>query len=178
MLITSLQNLISANAQELPDEPAFTYEDGACTFREFFELVSLRASSLKGDDIGRLAMLVDRSFECVLDLFAALFAGVDLVLLDDASDSAELKRLLSLSGADALWADDARYDELEPCLSDRAVRGQGLLLFTSGADLLSLSDVELQSPELGAGSPLVGFFQDLVSTLSAGRCVHLEGTAE
>ena len=87
MRFDSFAHMLSHWADTAPDAPAVRHANGVCTFSELKALAERRAEELRRTGKTCLGLLSDGSFECVIELFAANLAGLQLVMLDeDAPD--------------------------------------------------------------------------------------------
>ena len=123
-------------AEKTPSAPALIYEDHGkktLSYSELLEAVEARASELRLGGGSCVGILADGSAACVIEIFAAAAAGLQIVMLDAALPDAVLGGLLRYTDADRLWGDAELCEELQPCLSGGVKEGAGrLLFFTSG----------------------------------------------
>ena len=120
-------------AETAPEHPALIHDRGELSFAALLEAVEKRAGELRADGGTCIGVLSDGSAECVIEIFAAVFAGMQVVLLDAALPGAALGALLRYTDADRLWGDEDLCDELRPFLTEGVTDGAGkLLFFTSG----------------------------------------------
>ncbi len=138
MRFTGFEHLLSHWAEHTPDAPAI-FRAGAgeaerVSYGELERDVERRAEELRSGGKTCLAVFADGSYECVVTVFAAVRAGMQVVMLDAALPDAAAPALLRYTDADAVWSPDGeREEELAPCLTPGVERGAGkLLFFTSG----------------------------------------------
>jgi long-subunit acyl-CoA synthetase (AMP-forming) len=182
-------------ANETPDAPALRYEKRLLSFSQLRDAVRTRAEELRAARKTCLGLLSDGSMDCVIELFAANLAGLQLVMLDENAPSVLLRQLLAYTDIDTLWGDVDLVEELSPYLTEGVTGGEGrILFFTSGtterAKAVVLTDHSLcQSAYNGSAklplSPddtllcilplghVFGFVCGLLWGLSCGACVAL-----
>ena len=134
MRFDSFAHMLSHWADTAPDAPAVRHANGVCTFSELKALAERRAEELRRTGKTCLGLLSDGSFECVIELFAANLAGLQLVMLDEDAPDDLLKMLIGYTDIDLLWsADDELTEELSPALTGGVQNGRDrILFFTSG----------------------------------------------
>lgn len=191
--------MIGSRAGASPDAPAIRYEkDGLIrtdSYAQFSLAVSRRAAELRQSKKTCLGLLADGSRECVIELFAAVQAGMQLVLLDQNTPALTLRGLIPYTDIDMLWGDPELCMELEPFLTEGVKDGAGrVLFFTSGtterAKAVVLTEESLCSSAFNGGALLplsghdvllsilplghvFGFVCGLLWGLSCGACVAL-----
>ena len=191
----SFEELLTFWAAESPDSPALRYEDGILTFSELLERVQERAAELKSTGKSCLGMLSDGSLDCMVEIFAANLAGLQLVMLDQSAPEALLRGLIAYTDVDLLWGDEELREELKPNLTSGVADGRGkILFFTSGTTERSkavvLTDHSLCQSAWNGGAKLplqpednllcllplghvFGFVCGVLWGLSCGACVSL-----
>ena len=191
----SFEELLTFWAAESPDSPALRYEDGILTFSELLERVQERAAELKSTGKSCLGMLSDGSLDCMVEIFAANLAGLQLVMLDQSAPEALLRGLIAYTDVDLLWGDEELCEELKPNLTSGVADGRGkILFFTSGTTERSkavvLTDHSLCQSAWNGGAKLplqpednllcllplghvFGFVCGVLWGLSCGACVSL-----
>ena len=185
-------------AAKAPDRPALRYaRDGAAaemTWRQLEDAVARRAEALAGGRAGCLGVLCELTPECVIEIFAAVRAGLRLVLLDANAPEALLREQAARTGVDALWGDAELTQALEDALHEPAARSGGVLFFTSGtseaARAVMLTERSLCASAWNGGyllpleaedtllcmlplNHVFGFVCGLLWGLSCGACVAL-----
>ena len=104
MRYSGFQMLLEDRARQTPEAPALAYaqhgERTVCSFAELRQRVQVRAETLRGEDKRAYGILADGSFDCVIEIFAAVLAGRRTVLL---SENAAEETLI----ASAIAASDA-----------------------------------------------------------------------
>ena len=195
MRFDRFSQLLAHWAEAAPQAPALRCGGRSLSFAETWEAVRTRAEALRAEGKTCLGVLADGSLDCVIELFAANLAGMQLVMLDENAPAALLRQLVSYTDVDLLWGDEDLVEELTPALTGGVDDGEGkILFFTSGtterAKAVVLTDHSLcQSAWNGAQklplSPtdtllcmlplghVFGFVCGLLWGLSCGACVAL-----
>lgn len=195
MRFERFEHLLRHWADATPDAPALRYNSSCVSFVQLWDRVQRRAAELRESGKTCLGLLSDGSLDCVIELFAANLAGLQLVMLDENAPSVLLRQLLGYTDVDTLWGDPDLVEELTPYVSAGVTGGEGrILFFTSGtterAKAVVLTDHSLcQSAWNGASklplSPddtllcllplghVFGFVCGLLWGLSCGACVAL-----
>ncbi|MCR5825214.1 MAG: AMP-binding protein [Oscillospiraceae bacterium] len=182
-----------------PDAPALRYErDGAVhtlSYARLYETVKRRAAELKAEGKTCLGLFADGSLNCVIELFSAVRAGMQVVMLERSVPVPILRGLLPYTDVDTLWGPEALCAKLTPNLAAGVEDGAGrLLFFTSGttqrakavvltekklcasayngSELLPLSADDTLLCALPLGH-VFGFVCGLLWGLSCGACVAL-----
>ena len=133
MRFDSFEHLITHFAETTPDAPALRYENETLSFSGLLRRVRARADELKATKKTCLGLLSDGSMDCVIELFAANLAGMQLVMLDASTDAGVMKSLIRYTDVDVLWGDEELCEELESALMPGVKDGAGkILFFTSG----------------------------------------------
>ncbi|MBQ9003538.1 MAG: AMP-binding protein [Eggerthellaceae bacterium] len=149
------------------DKAAFLVCDGdgqlqAIAWSAFSKRVALRADALASRNCACEAVLADGSLECVVEVFAAVEAGLQVALVDPAMPDQVAAPLLRSVDADCVWASsDARHEQLEKLLvpaSAPEFGAHGVLFFTSGTTSSSkavvLTDESLMASAFNGSSLL------------------------
>ena len=195
MRFQHFEDLLRYWAEKTPDAPALRYGNRTLSFSQTREAVEKRAAALRETGKTCLGLLSDGSLDCVIELFAANLAGLQIVMLDENAPSVLLRQLLAYTDIDTLWGDVDLVEELSPFLTGGVENGRGrILFFTSGtterAKAVVLTDHSLcQSAWNGSAklplSPedtllcllplghVFGFVCGLLWGLSCGACVAL-----
>ena len=161
-------DLIGRMVDGAPDATALLYspmgEEGvrAVTWGERGGLVRLRAEELGARDSACEAVLADGTVGCVVEVFAAVRAGLQVALVDPLMPNGVMAPLLNAVDADCVWAsDDARRKELGGSLAPQtspAYGAHGVLFFTSGTTSASkavlLTDESLMASAFNGSSLL------------------------
>ena len=186
-------------AARTPDAPALRYErdGGLCTmtYAQLVETVEKRAGELRQCGKTCLGVLADGTLPCVVEIFAAVRAGMQVVLLDESVPTPLLRGLLPYTDVDMLWGDGELCTELQTSLSRGVSSGAGkILFFTSGttqrAKAVVLTERSLCASAFNGGTLLplyggdtllcmlpiahvFGFVCGILWGLSCGACVAL-----
>ena len=142
VLFESFQQLLSHYASKCPQSTALMYhKDGQlcrCSYSELYSAVCKRALELEGSGASCMGIISDGSFDCVVEIFAANMAGLQLVMLDESLDADSLCRLLPLADVDILWGGAELRELLEKHLGSGVEDGRDrILFFTSGTTSMS-----------------------------------------
>ena len=138
MRFSDFSQLLSHYASQTPDSPALFREGKAgreaVSYARLEERVASRAAEYRLTGKTCLGVFTDGSADCVITVFAALRAGLQVALLDDALSDAAAGDLLRYTDADLIWsADGDRERELSASLTGGVRNGRGkVLFFTSG----------------------------------------------
>ena len=195
MRFQGFEELLRYWAEKTPDSPALRYNGRTLSFSQFREAVLSRAEELRKSGKTCLGLLSDGSLDCVIELFAANLAGLQLVMLDENAPSVLLRQLLAYTDIDTLWGDVDLVEELSPFLTGGVENGRGrILFFTSGtterAKAVVLTDHSLCQSAFNGSEKLplspedtllcllplghvFGFVCGLLWGLSCGACVAL-----
>ena len=195
MRFSRFEDMLRHWAEESPQSPALCYGTRTLSFSQLWEAVQVRAEELRKGGKTCLGLLSDGSTDCVIELFAANLAGLQIVMLDENAPSVLLRQLIAYTDVDLLWGDVDLVEELSPALTRGVENGEGrILFFTSGtterAKAVVLTDHSLcQSAWNGSAklplSPedrllcllplghVFGFVCGLLWGLSCGACVAL-----
>ncbi len=133
MRFARFEDMLRHWAETSPEAPALRCGSRTCSFAQLWETVQRRAEELRGSGKTCLGLLSDGSLNCVVELFAANLAGLQIVMLDENAPSVLLRKLLAYTDVDLLWGDVDLVEELTPFLTDGVADGEGkILFFTSG----------------------------------------------
>ena len=132
----SFSHLLRWWAERAPSHPALVFDEGGrreLSYSELEEAVARRAEELRLDGGTCVGILADGSAACVIEIFAAARAGLQIVMLDGSLPDSTLAALLRYTDADRLWGDEDQCGELKGALTGGVKDGTGkLLFFTSG----------------------------------------------
>ena len=199
MRFSGFAELLNHYARLTPDAPALHYEEGGAlqviTYARLSEMTETRAAELKAGGKTCLGLFADGSMGCVVELFAAVRAGLQVVMLDESVPVPILRGLLAYTDADLLWGDEELCGKLSPNLTAGVRDGAGrVLFFTSGtterSKAVTLTEKSLCSSAYNGGTLLplssqdtllcmlplchvFGFVCGLLWGLSCGACVAL-----
>ena len=133
MRFDSFRALLAYWAETAPAAPALCFEDKQLSYASLFERVLRRSDELKSSGKTCLGLLADGSLDCVIELFAANLAGLQLVMLDPSAPESVLSALIAYTDIDTLWGDAELVSSLPPALTGGVRDGEGrILFFTSG----------------------------------------------
>ena len=191
----SFSHLLSFHAANAPNAPALRYGEKEIPYGALYRAVLDRARVLREEGRTCLAVFTDGSADCVIEIFAASLAGMQVVLMDDSLPDEVLASLLAYTDADALWGDGELCEALAPALTKGVKDGAGrILFFTSGtterAKAVVLTDHSLCRSAFNGSAMLplfatdtllcmlplnhvFGFVCGLLWGLSCGACVAL-----
>ena len=199
MRFTSFAEMFAHYAGRTPDAPALRYEENGAvatmTYAGLVEAAEARAEALRRTGKTCLGIFADGSLACVIEFFAAVRAGLQVVLLDESVPVPILRGLLPYTDVDTLWGPDDLCAELAPNLAAGVRNGAGkVLFFTSGtterSKAVTLTEKTLCSSAYNGGtllplterdtllcllplSHVFGFVCGLLWGLSCGACVAL-----
>lgn len=162
MRFHSFHELLSHYAAVSPEAPALYYGTNnkcVCTYRELLDRVSERAEELSRSGKTCIGVFADGSLGCVVTVFAAVLAGLQVVLLDENLPDQDLERILPYADIDMLWGDSDLCADLGPHLGKGVQSGSHrILFFTSGTTESSkavvLTDQSLMASAWNGGSML------------------------
>lgn len=137
MRFESFEEILAYYSAHTPAACALIYDDGAalrrCSYGALYSAVHARAAQLAAGGKTSLAILADGSFECVVEIFAANIAGLQIAMLDAAAEPSALSALIKYTDADCVWGDAEASAALAPALTAGVADGRDrLLFFTSG----------------------------------------------
>ena len=126
-------DMLSYWAHESSDSCALRYGETRCTFAQLWADINNRAAELRSGGKTCVGILSDGSLNCVVTLFAANLAGLQIVMLDENAPEEQLRQLITYTDVDLLWGDPDLTEELSPALTPGVKDGAGrILFFTSG----------------------------------------------
>ena len=133
MRFDSFEGILSYWASQNPGQTALRYEHRACSYRDLLHRVRERSEELRSSGKTCLGLLSDGSLDCVIELFAANLAGLQVVLLDESAPESVLRGLIAYTDIDLLWGDEELCAELRGNLTHGVTDGERkILFFTSG----------------------------------------------
>ena len=133
MRFEHFEQMLAHWAQQTPEACAFRYGEHTCTYAAFYEAVCRRAELLRREGKTCMGILADGSYECVLTIFAANLARLQIVMLDENAPEELLAALVRYTDVDVLWGDPDLVEVLTPALTGGVEQGAGkILFFTSG----------------------------------------------
>ncbi|MDO4403528.1 MAG: class I adenylate-forming enzyme family protein [Atopobiaceae bacterium] len=153
------QDFLTHMAAERPDSIALLHgandKYNRVTWVDFVADINARAKELRASGKTCIAILADGSYACVVEIFAANIAGLQIAMLDTAVPDKMLSQLLPYVDADMLWCpNEQRAEQLSNYLISRASDGAGKILFftsgtTSRAKAVTLTDSSLMASAFG-----------------------------
>ena len=110
MTFQGFRDLLETMEGIRPNKTAFVYGDepSTCTWKEFGELVRAREAQLVEEGHSCEAIFCDGSLECVVEIFAAVMAGMQIAMLDISIPLPGIPELVKAVDADSVWGDEAR----------------------------------------------------------------------
>ena len=181
MRFDRFEDLLKSWAAQTPDAPALRYEKRLLSFSQLWLTVQKRAEELRSSGKSCLGLLSDGSMDCVIELFAANLAGLQIVMLDENAPSVLLRQLLAYTDVDTLWGDPDLVEELSPFFTSGTTERAKAVVLTdhslcqsawNGSEKLPLSPADTLLCLLPLGH-VFGFVCGLLWGLSCGACVAL-----
>ena len=138
MRFSSFDEILRFYSDSKPDAPVFYREEYgenvSVSYAQFYSAVNWRSAELMSTDGACEGILCDGSYENIIEIFAAVKAGLQVVLF---SENVE-QPLVDFTDADILWGDPELLEELKPVSQPAAEKHAGnILFFTSGLTSLS-----------------------------------------
>ena len=160
-------DLVDRMASGSPEQPALlSYGDDGevriTTWSDLASCVLARTDELKSQGFLCEAILADGTLECVVEVFAAVRAGLQVALIDPFIPDQMAAPLLRIVDADCVWASSSmRQEKIQRSLSPDSKPAYGehaVLFFTSGTTSSSkavvLTDRSLMSSAFNGSSLL------------------------
>ncbi|MBQ9512069.1 MAG: acyl--CoA ligase [Lachnospiraceae bacterium] len=136
MRFYSFDEMLSYHAKQQPNALALCFDkngENSLSYSLLTDRISNLEKKLRMKKKSCLGVLTDGSPDCVLHIFAAVKAGMQVVLLDENAPETLLKKLIRYTDVDMLWGDEALCQELQGALTAGVSDGGGkILFFTSG----------------------------------------------
>ncbi|MCR5664226.1 MAG: acyl--CoA ligase [Oscillospiraceae bacterium] len=138
MKFQRFDELLGFWAEKTPEAPALVFEDGkgekqTWSYRELLAQTRRKAEEYRASGRTCLGVLADGSRDCVVAVFGAAAAGLQVVMLDENIPAEQLRALLAYTDVDLLWGDEELCEELSGALGGGVTDGAGkILFFTSG----------------------------------------------
>lgn len=142
-------NMLKSNAQNRPDAVAIVYDTMKVTYAKFFEDVTKKALHFQKYDGKRIAIFGPASYRWIVNMFGAIVAGRDLVLIDfflphdsrvDLLKKTEVSYTLTstnqyiLSDENAIIISSAEKDNVDGLVYDENTQEGDIIMFTATAD--------------------------------------------
>ena len=141
MRFENFRHMLSYNAQNYPDSPAFFYDENgktSVTFRGFYDAVQKRAGELSALQKTCRGIFADGSYDSILEIFGSVLAGYQVVMLERTLPETTLRYLLEYADIDSLYGPAGLVQSLTPYLSSGVQNGKGrIIFFTSGTTSVS-----------------------------------------
>ena len=128
MRFSRFEDMLRHWAEDSPQSPALCYGNHTLSFSQLWEAVTARAEELRKEGKSCLGLLSDGSMDCVIELFAANLAGLQIVMLDENAPSVLLRQLIGYTDVDLLWGDVDLVEELSPALTKGVEDGEGRII--------------------------------------------------
>lgn len=125
------------------ENPAFVYDVGGeiktLSYAALSALIAQKKQQLLESGKTSIGILCTSSVDCIVTIFAAAAAKMQVVMLDDGLNNAHLSKLIPAADVDMLWGEDAEtVDALMPYLTQGVEPNAGrILFFTSGTTSMS-----------------------------------------
>ena len=177
MRFNNLFEILEFYAKTSPDAPALKYEERIWSFSELIKEVRSRSEKLLQSGKTCLAVLSDGSAECVMNIFAANHAKLQVVMLDDTLPEELLAQLLIYADADTLWTSD---EELAEILKPTLINEPAGIAAKPADDSASNTDARLSASEKCPASTSAPITADRIlfftsGTTSRSKAVVLTG---
>ncbi len=153
------QDFLAHMAQERPDAIALLHganeRFNRVTWAAFAADIAEREAQLREAGKTCIAILADGSYDCVVEIFAANAAGMQIAMLDMAVPDKMLAQLLPYVDADTLWCPKPeRAEALSAFLAGPAADPERKILFftsgtTSRSKAVTLTDATLMASAFG-----------------------------
>ena len=158
------QELLSYYAERCPLAPALIYteadEQQVCTYAELSEAARQSAEHWKQTEKTCLGVFCDGSFQNVVSIFGAVFAGMQVVLLDENASKELLEEQIFYTDIDLLCGEEELTEEFTPFLTGGLTEKHpgNILFFTSGttdsSKAVVLTDQSLMNSAYNGGAKL------------------------
>ncbi len=139
MRFSGFDDLLSCRAHDTPDAAALRYFDGqkvcVLSYAQLYREALKRAEDLRSNEKSCLGILCSTGLHTLIDLFGAVLAGMQVVMLDDTFPVQTLSEQISCGDVDCLSGPPERCAALGECITGGigAAAGSGrILFFTSG----------------------------------------------
>ena len=151
-------------ATQTPFARALVGEDAAerelvLTWTDLRDAVRERSRELAASGRTCEAIVANGTIACVVEIFAAVHAGLQVAMIDQSVPPERLAALAAYVGADAAWGEPYALRSLEPALGAGVTNGAGRVLFftsgtTSRSKAVELSDASLMASAYNGSSLL------------------------
>lgn len=161
-LFKGFDDLLASGAATWGDKVALVYGDEpqTATWNAFDAQVRARSAELAATGKTSMAVLSNGSYDCVVEIFAANIAGMQVTILDESTPDTLIPLLLAGCEADALWSASAeRAARFATNLGAGVTDGARRILFltsgtTSRSKFVAVSDKSLMASAWNGSSLL------------------------
>lgn len=152
MRFSSFDEILRFYSDSKPDAPVFYREEYgeivSVSYAQFYSAVNWRSAELMSTDGACEGILCDGSYENIIEIFAAVKAGLQVVLF---SENVE-QPLVDFTDADILWGDPELLEELKPVPQPAAEKHAGNILFFTSGTTAKMKAVVLSEKSLCASA--------------------------
>ena len=152
MRFHSFEEMLTYYANLTPDKTAFLTEGSETaaqvSYGRLLRDVKERAQSLKTTGKTCLGVLCDGSYDNIVTVFAAVQAGMQVVLLNENAAPEQV----TAADVDSLWGDEDLIEELSPALTKGLPQRAGNILFFSSGTTSKTKAVTLTEESLCASA--------------------------
>ncbi|MGH7971630.1 MAG: AMP-binding protein, partial [Limisphaerales bacterium] len=116
-----LHDSLLVAAHDMPGKPALITDKATVSYEELFGSVRRCAAALVACGLqrgGRVVIFADNALECVISIWATLWAGGIFVTVNPQTKADKLKYIIEKSGAKILITEDHLWPQFSPLLAD------------------------------------------------------------
>jgi long-chain acyl-CoA synthetase len=142
-----LHDSLLAAAHDVPGKPALITENGTLTYAELFESVRRCAGVLVRFGLGRgdrVIIYADNTAECVISIWATLWAGGVFVVVNPQTKTDKLRYIIEKSGARILVTDEHLWPQFAPLLSEPDILDRVMCRGAAGRPRSELTKLEVE----------------------------------
>jgi len=138
MRFNSFNEIIEYYSDKSPDSVALYYgigdEKKQLSFSQLLSLINGKCKEFEESPKTSVGILCSNTKDCVITIFAAVKAGMQVVMLDESLNDSVLLEQINKADVDILWSEDAeRINDLSPALTNGVEKNaKRILFFTSG----------------------------------------------
>ena len=142
MRFGSFEEMLSFYAAD-SDAVALIYGDGdvkkEITYSQLIDAVNEKSAELIESGKTSIGIICSSSVECIVTIFAAVNAKMQVVLLDNSLSDEKLEKLITAADIDCIWSDEEEtVNALSGFLTDGVEKNASrILFFTSGTTSMS-----------------------------------------